>query len=221
MNDLLCEDPPEQKNEKTLHTWNVGRLKIFLDRTNDYRLRIPIYNLHVKYFNADHPILLNYKSRWGEYLGNVHCVCMDHIIDLKSFPICIPIRNNRDPIETVQELRTALNAFDDSLFLVLRYLDTNLRQLSAYTFCDAYEMSEHENKSAILNTYSDDLRFIIGFERLCVPSIEFDFPFVSLCWYEPKAKVIFTNVSKSYATHLREKVKQQYEEFMKTLYSAT
>jgi hypothetical protein len=217
MTDLLVEDPPEQKNEKTLHTWNVGRLKTFLDSKIDYRLRTPIYHLSVKYFDSEHPILLNYKSRWGEYLGKVHCVCISHIIEMKSFPLRIPIRNNHKPIETVRELRQALDAFDDSLFLVLCYLDSNLQQLSSYTFCDAYEIDAHECGSSTRYMYSDDGQFIIGVERLFVPKIEFDFPFVSLCWYEPKANVIFTNVSRHYATSLRDKVKQQYDEFMKTL----
>jgi hypothetical protein len=217
MSDLLIEDPPEVRNEKTRHTWNVGRLKKFLDTTIDCRLRTPVYNLHVKYFDSNHPILLNYKSRWGEYFGNVHCVCMDQLIDLKS-PSNIPIRNNRRPIETARDLRNALNAFDDSLFLVLCYFDAStLTQLSAYTFCDAYELGVHEYGSAIRYVYSNDGLNIIGFERLNVPKIEFDFPFVSLCWYEPKANVIFTNVSRSYATHLRQKVQQQYNEFINTL----
>lgn len=217
MDETLFEDPPEERNEKTLHTWNVGKLKQFLDGTISHHLRTPIYNLCVKYFDETHPILLNYKSRWGEYLGKVHCVCIDHIIEFKSHPIRIPIRNNHQPIETASGLRQSLNQFDDSLFLVLRYFDSNLTHLSSYTLCDAYETRPNEYGSALNYVYTNDKQFIIGFERHSVPKIEFDFPFISLCWYEPKANVIFTNVNKQFATQFRERVQTQYEEFMKTL----
>lgn len=134
---------PQGCDRSYRRTPTVGEFRRYLADNLDCRLRHPVYHVAVKWFDAAHPIVLNYedstdeRQRWAEVVGNVHAVVLyvyvdqgnikegsvktgkDGKMERSSYLNPVPARNGRKPVDDAGGLLYRLGGCDSDFHVVI------------------------------------------------------------------------------------------------------
>lgn len=228
--ELICEPVPKGCSRSYLDNKNVGQLKALLNNSRSCCLRNPIYSITVEYFSPTNPIVLNYWDEkqnfpcWSEHVGDVNAVSLNILSGLEEYPsrtatkiyfkAPFPINNGKKPIFQVADFCDALEGFDEKMFLVTRYLDSNLQENFKDTIVDVSQVPSFYDGYPY-NYFYNESGQIAGVELVDQTKVDLNYSGWSDEQYYDGMhffdRMIYTKVPASYAKKRRERFLEKWK----------